>query len=82
MILGMYCIQDVKTTFMTPVVDVNDEAAIRGFKIAVQRDNGIMGIKPEDFRFYRIGSYDNESGVITPEVPIKWLADGQDAKGE
>lgn len=73
--LGIYVMNDKRSTFMTPSFDYNDATAIRNFEHACDNDQSLMFTHPEDFSIYRIGEYDNESGVITPCDP-KLIADG------
>lgn len=76
MIYGLYCIRDVKTGFMQPVMEANDQAAIRNFYHAVQNSDGILYTFASDFSLFRIGEFDSESGNIEPLIPIRLVADG------
>lgn len=75
---GVYSIQDVKTGFMTPTIDQNDQAAVRNFSSAIMQSDGILFTHAEDFRLYKIGEFDSETGSILTVVPIVHLADGSD----
>lgn len=79
MIYGLYSIRDTKTGFMTPVMEANDEAAIRNFFHAVQNSDGILYSFSQDFTLFKIGSFDSESGVLAPFVPILHVAEGYEA---
>lgn len=79
MVYGVYSIRDVKTTFMTPVVDVNDSAAVRNFFHTVQTAEGVLFSHAQDFTFYKIGEFDVDSGALTPVVPVVYLASASDA---
>lgn len=76
MIYGMYCMEDIKTGFCTPTVDVNDAAAVRNFASAVMQSQGVLFTHAEDFRLWHIADFDSESGVVTPLSPIVHLSDG------
>lgn len=73
---GLYSIRDVKTGFMTPVMEVNDAAATRNFYHSVQNSEGILFTFAQDFTLYRIADFDAETGRIVPLVPIVQVADG------
>lgn len=73
---GLYAIRDVKTGFMTPTMDVNDESAARNFYHAVQNSEGILYTFASDFSLFRIGEFDSESGQVEPLIPIVFVADG------
>lgn len=75
MITGIYAIKDAKSTFMPCTVDVNDATAIRNFENAVRQVNSILCSHPNDFALFKLGEYDNESGVISPLFPPKLLCD-------
>lgn len=74
--MNVYCIQDVKTGFMTPTIDLNDQAAARNFASAVMQSQGVLFTHHEDFRLYRIGTFDQETGLLDPIVPIQLISDG------
>lgn len=67
MTYNIYAIKDDATTFLVPTIDSTDAQAIRHFKFALTNsENSIMYFCKSDFSLYKIGTYDNESGVITP----------------
>uniref|UniRef100_A0AAU8AWV8 Nonstructural protein n=1 Tax=Dulem virus 155 TaxID=3145632 RepID=A0AAU8AWV8_9VIRU len=76
MIYGVYAIKDAKTTFMPANCDYNDASAIRNFEHACSDNTSLMQSHAKDFTLWRLGVYDNETGIITPEVPAVQLADG------
>lgn len=63
--LSVYAVKDLKSTFMSPTFDVNDQTAIRNFKFAVNNPESLMNFAVKDFALYRIGCYDTETGDIT-----------------
>lgn len=64
MIYGIYTIRDVKTSFLSPTVDYNDDSAIRNFKHACLNSNSLFFTCPEDYALYKIGEFDSEDGTI------------------
>lgn len=67
---AIYSYRDVKAGFGSPMCDISDETAIRGFSYAVNNRDGIMNFSPKDFDLYKIGTFDTVKGVITPlEIP-------------
>lgn len=76
---GLYSIRDVKTGFMTPVMEVNDASAARNFYHSVQNSEGILFSFAQDFTLYRIADFDAETAVVIPLVPIVQVADGATA---
>lgn len=79
MIHGVYCVRDVKTGFMTPTIDMNDQSAARNFIHAVRNADGILRSFSQDFDLYHIADFDSESGTLMPITPIQFVASGKDA---
>lgn len=66
----VYAIRDnVAGFFGGPIINHSDEMAIREFKYTMSRSEGIERDFVGDFSLYRIGSYDNNTAEITPELP-------------
>lgn len=70
MITGIYAIKDAKSTFMPCTVDVNDSTAIRNFEHAVRQQDSILASHPNDFALFKVGEFDNETGMISPVFPL------------
>lgn len=67
----VYSYRDLKVGFGQPVVDMNDQSAIRGFSFAVNQNSNIMNFSPKDYDLYRIGEFDSEKGILISEkVPV------------
>lgn len=79
MIYGVYSIRDVKTGFMTPTVDQNDDSAARNFYHAVANSDGILFTYASDFALYHIGNFDSDTGIIDPAIPSVLIAEGSNA---
>lgn len=80
MIYPIYCYRDKKAGFNAPYTDINDNVAQRNFAYAVN-NNDTMGFAASDFDLYRIGNFDTDSGMITPETVPVFIADGFSCMG-
>ncbi len=68
--LGLYSIKDVKTGFMTPLLEQGDPAALRNFSAAVNQPDSIMFQYPNDFALYKVANFDTDSGIDPVLAPI------------
>ncbi|UPW41055.1 nonstructural protein [Sigmofec virus UA08Rod_5658] len=85
MIFQIYSIRDALSGFMTPVIEQNDAIAMRNFAMACDRmssSNSLMVFRPRDFSFYRIGTFDSDSGLVVPVTPIELVCDGLSVGGK
>lgn len=76
MIKSVYAVRDNKVGFLDPVFEVNDDVAIRNFSYAINNATGMMAFAPSDFDFYRIGSFDTETSVLTDLTPPVMVVSG------
>lgn len=68
--MNIYSIYDSKTkAFSTPFFTVNNATALRSFSDLANDNNSQVSIHAEDFSLHLIGSFDEETGVVTPETP-------------
>ncbi len=70
----IYCIRDIKTTYMTPTIDFNDAAAMRNFEHALKQVGSTLNSHPQDYSLWKIGEFDNELGdlySISPELILE-----------
>ncbi|UPW41663.1 nonstructural protein [Peromfec virus RodF8_28] len=79
MTYNLYSMRDAKTGFMTPTIEVNDDAARRAFVHAIWNSDGILHSFCEDFSLYRIGTFNSNSAVISPELVPVHVMDGAEA---
>lgn len=79
MIYGVYSIRDVKTGFMSPAVDVNDDAAARNFYHSISVSEGILFTCSSDFDLYKIATFDTYHGELFALNPPVLIAQGSDA---
>lgn len=76
---SVYCIKDTKVGFMNPFVQPNDAVAVREFSNLVNSDGkSTVSVNYEDMELYKLGSYDQNTGVIVSEV--NYLVKGADVK--
>lgn len=79
MIYGVYSIRDVKTGFMSPTIDQNDDSASRNFYHAVVNSDGILYTFASDFSLYHIANFDTDTGIMDPCIPCVLVAEGSHA---
>lgn len=65
---NLYAIKDVKVGFLSPMIDTNNETAIRSFEYAC-KNNDMMFFTPSDFELYYLGEFDSDSGLFYCESP-------------
>lgn len=75
----VYSIRDSRTGFMAPTLDQNDDSASRSFLFAVKNSRDVMGAFPDEFCLYRLGTFNTESGVFSPEPVPAHVAAGSSA---
>lgn len=72
---GLYAIKDAKSSFMLCNADMNDACAIRNFEHAVRQPDSLLRSHPNDYALFCVGAYDNETGIVYPQVPPTLLTD-------
>lgn len=67
-ILQCVAIRDIKVAFNRPFFSPSIPAAIRAFSDEANRvdPNNEMNRHPADFSLHHIGSYDDQTGLLTP----------------
>lgn len=66
--LGMYAVLDVKAkAHISPFCLPNDEMALRAFADCTNDADHMFCKHPQDYLLYRVGEFDVESGMVTPE---------------
>lgn len=77
MVKDVFCIHDDVANRFAPDLWVQDSEAIavRNFDFAISQP-GIMQFSPNDFSLYKVGSYDDEKGLVEPIVPIVFIKKG------
>lgn len=76
---NIYAYKDEKVQFLPNVIcDIDDENAIRQVCVAFAKVPITFG-RPADYSLYRIGSFDTETGVLTPCEHV-FLINGESAR--
>lgn len=76
MLLHAYTLHDVKATnYSPPFFQHNDALAIRMLTDLVNDVNTSVGRHPADFKLYRVGTYDDSKGQLTPLNIIEHVMD-------
>lgn len=69
--LKIYCFMDIKAKFYESPVFIRSRGdAIREFQRLANDKNTRVGMYPEDFVLYEIGSWSDQTGEITSQVPV------------
>jgi len=77
MIVNVYAVFDsVAKIYLPPWVQANDGLACRSFVHAVNDRSNQLGQFPADFSLYRVGTFDDQTGVLEAEVPPHALGSG------
>lgn len=76
MIYGLYCMKDEKVGYLTVTQDVNDYSAMRNFKYSLSKSDSFAAFSKNDFKLYKMGTFDNISGEIVLESSPTLLLSG------
>ncbi len=80
MMLGLYCVYDVKIgTYSMPFFAQTDAQAIRSFRDALDQAGSVLNKHPEDFSLVRIASVLDETGAVESPVTPQRVDDGAQA---
>lgn len=79
---NMYCVWDVKAlAFNNPFYSNHDGQAIRSFSDEVSRPDSMLNKHPEDFKLFRIGSFDPVTGMVESEKDCVLLVTAEQILG-
>lgn len=81
MIKTIYAMKDDLRGFLSPFTDVNDDVAMRNFDFGC-KSNDLVNFRPQDFSLYKLGSIDEDSGIITPLASPVYLMSALTKVGE
>lgn len=72
--ISLYAVRDAKqSVFGPPVPFVNDAVAVRSFHDVCNDPASDFFLHPEDYSFHCVGSYDQQSGSLLPEVNPRFV---------
>ena len=72
MLIEIYAIRDTASEgFARPFFFQSEAMAVRSFCAAMTGGDEAMASNPDDFTLYRIGSYNDESGIIEGHDPVR-----------
>lgn len=67
--INVYSVKDSKIGFGTPIACINDEMALRQFIGSVRAETpNVCNTYPEDKSFWKLGSFDEATGVFTTDL--------------
>ena len=75
---NIYAFRDTKIGFMQPFLQQNEAVAMRTLKMAVNDEHSQIRNRAEDIQLYQLGTFDDDTGEIVPEV--KFVANAIDHK--
>lgn len=79
---GIFSVRDAATeTYNTTFTAPTNQAAMRQFQDLSLDTNTNVNKHPDDFILYRVGSWDDDTGTLIPEEPVK-LAHARDYHNE
>lgn len=75
----MYAMYDKKIGYLVPSFQPNDAIAIRNFEqdITGREAREVFHLHPEDFNLQKVGTYDTDTGMITPQTPVVLVDAGE-----
>lgn len=76
MITSAYCVFDRKALIYSPPFYAhNDQVAMRTLRDAVADPNSNLGRHSADFVLYRAGVFNDQTGVLSAEMPLAHVID-------
>ena len=78
--LIMFAVWDKKAeAYLPPFWQKNEAMAARIFIQACRDPEHNFGMNPEDYHLFSVCSFDDETGVVTPYMPLRPVVDGLQA---
>ena len=75
----LFSVQDLKVGFGHPHLATNIGEAVRNFQQAINADkNGMYYKHSSDFVLMEIGTFDSETGAVTPLIPPRVVSTATD----
>lgn len=76
--MKVYAMRDIKVGYMEPMLQQNDEIAIRTFQALIRSEKQLMSMYKQDIELWRIADYNETKGDILPDK--EFLISGKDIK--
>ena len=68
--LDIFAVKDVKTNaFLKPFFVQNEAVMQRAMTDAKNDENSTISMHPEDYQVFKLGTYDDNTGVIEADAP-------------
>ena len=80
MIYGVYSVRDALNGFGQPMLDTNDQTAVRNFKVGISQNVGMQAAL-KDYDLYKIGSFNTEDGALIRLSPVELIESAVTAFG-
>lgn len=74
--MKMYAFRDIKTGYMEPFLQLNDQIALRTFTATLRNTRNIMREYKEDIELWCVAEFNEELGEVLPEK--RYLIGGKD----
>lgn len=72
--MPIYSIKDLKTGYLPPIHDVNDDSAIRSFRFACEHSkDSLFYTNPGDYQLWKIGDFETDTGEFISD--LKFIID-------
>lgn len=79
MIYEAYSMKDTKAgSFGIPFFKLNQNLAQRDFVTLIKQADGIMKQFPADFELWKVGSWDDQTGIMNGGIPV-YIMNGVEA---
>lgn len=69
MIIELFSVRDIKSTFACPFTAANEAVAKRQFVGCVNSSGNVIHDYPEDFQLWHVGMFDSVSGEVISNPP-------------
>lgn len=66
----VYCVRDIAVNaYDRPFCVTHEGQALRGFRDAINDPKSNLGVHPEDYELYQLGTFDDGAGLFEVGVP-------------
>lgn len=74
--IHIFALRDSKVRFLCPFFAPNEEAAVRNVEHDVQTSGSLISSHTSDFDLFKLGEFDDESGVISALETPQFVVSG------